>query len=106
MVIGELVKHQFNHGMDNNLFFYRDKGQHEVDVIIDDGLQDLKAYEIKLSPVSHPDFYKNLNYFKSLFEKETKITQVINTGATSLNDSFTGHINYKDLDLALDTTDS
>ena len=103
MVIGELVKHQFNHGMDNNLFFYRDKGQHEVDVIIDDGLQELKAYEIKLSPIVHPDFYKNLNYFKSLFEKETKITQVINTGAISVNDSFVGHISYKDLDLALTT---
>ena len=105
MVISELVKHQFNHGMDNNLFFYRDKGQHEVDVIIDDGLQDLKAYEIKLSPTIHPDFYKNLKYFKSLFEKETKITQVINTGEISINDPFTGHISFKDLDSALTAKD-
>lgn len=98
MVIVECMKHQFNHGLDNNLFFYRDKGQHEVDLVIDDGLQTLKAFEVKLSPTIHPDFYKNLHYFRTLFEHETKLSMVINTGRDDTPDPITGHINYRNID--------
>ena len=93
MVISEFLKKQYNLGLDNNLFFYRDKGQHEVDIVQEDGL-DLYAYEIKLSPQIHPDFYKNLKYFRSLFPDATLLTQVINTGKENNNDTETGHINY------------
>lgn len=93
MVICDILKHQYNNGQDNNLFFFRDKGQHEVDLILEDGVN-LLAYEIKLSPTIHPDFYKNLKYFRSLFSQETTLTQVINTEGEENDDSFCGHINY------------
>ncbi|MBR1929707.1 MAG: ATP-binding protein [Paludibacteraceae bacterium] len=93
MVISEFLKKQYNLGLDNNLFFYRDKGQHEVDIVQEDGLN-LYAYEIKLSPQIHPDFYKNLRYFRSLFPDVTLLTQVINTGKENNNDTEIGHINY------------
>lgn len=93
MVISEFLKKQYNLGLDNNLFFYRDKGQHEVDIVQEDGLK-LYAYEIKLSQQIHPDFYKNLKYFRSLFPDSTLLTQVINTGKENNNDTETGHINY------------
>lgn len=93
MVVCDFIKRQYNNGLDNNLFFFRDKSQHEVDLIQEDGLQ-LSAYEIKLSPTIHIDFYKNLKYFRSLFPNETIITQVINTGKEENNNTEIGHINY------------
>lgn len=87
------MKKQYNLGLENNLFFYRDKGQHEVDIVQEDGLN-LYAYEIKLSPQIHPDFYKNLKYFRSLFPDVTLLTQAIDTGKENNNDTETGHINY------------
>ncbi|MDY6326430.1 MAG: ATP-binding protein [Bacteroidales bacterium] len=93
MVVCDFLKNQYNHGLDNNLYFYRDKSQHEVDLVVEDGLQ-LNAYEIKLSSNIHPDFYKNLNYFRSLFSNETVTTQVINTGQAENDSSENGHRFY------------
>ena len=93
MVVGEFLKHQYNQGQDSNLYFYRDKGQHEVDLIQEDGVT-LSAYEIKLSANIHTDFYKNLQYFRSLFPNETITTQIINTGEFDKPDPLHGHISY------------
>lgn len=93
MVVCDFLKRQYNNGLDNNLFFFRDKGQHEVDLVLEDGIR-LLAYEIKLSPTIHKDFYKNLKYFRSLFPQETALTQVINTGAEENDDAENGHICY------------
>ena len=93
MVVGEFLKHQYNQGQDSNLYFYRDKGQHEVDLIQEDGVT-LSAYEIKLSANIHTDFYKNLQYFRSLFPNETITTQIINTGEFDNPDPLHGHISY------------
>ncbi len=93
MVVCEFLKNQYNKGLDNNLYFFRDKSQHEVDLVLEDGLQ-LDAYEIKLSSNIHPDFYKNLNYFRSLFPNETVTTQVINTGQAENDSNENGHRFY------------
>ena len=93
MVVCEFLKNQYNQGQDNNLYFYRDKGQHEVDLIQEDGIH-LSAYEIKLSANIHTDFYKNLQYFRSLFPNETIATQIINTGEIDNLDPLHGHISY------------
>ena len=102
MVVAEVLKHRFNHGLDNNLFFFRDRSQHEVDIVLDEGLQSLKAFEVKLSPTVHPDFYKSLKYFKSLFDQEKCRTQVINTGNENNDDSMIGHFNYRDIEALVD----
>lgn len=96
MVVCEMIKKQYNAGKDNNLFFYRDKGQHEVDIVQEDGMS-LYAYEIKLSPTIHPDFFKNLTYFRSLFPHETKQTTVINTGIEENLTDENGHIHFTNL---------
>ena len=93
MVVGEFLKHQYNQGQDSNLYFYRDKGQHEVDLVQEDGIN-FSAYEIKLSANIHTDFYKNLQYFRSLFPNETIATQIINTGEIDNPDPLHGHISY------------
>lgn len=96
MVVCEFLKQQCNQGQDSNIYFYRDKGQHEVDLIQEDGIN-LSAYEIKLSVNIHTDFYKNLQYFRMLFPHETVVTQVINTGENDNRDPLHGHINYLNL---------
>lgn len=92
MVVVEFLKKQYNAGLDNNLFFYRDK-THEVDIVQEQGLN-LYAYEVKLSPQIHTDFYKNLKYFRALFPAETVLTQVVNTDKNINPDPESGHINY------------
>ena len=101
MVVTECLKHQLNHGLDNNLYFFRDKSQREVDIVIEDGLESLRAFEVKLSPLIHPDFYKSLQYFKSLFGQQTNSTMIINTGATHSLDPSTGYFNYRDIEKVL-----
>ncbi|MBR4340229.1 MAG: ATP-binding protein [Bacteroidales bacterium] len=93
MVVCEFLKRQYNNGLDNNLFFFRDRSQHEVDLVQEDGMR-LCAYEIKLSSSIHPDFYNNLKYFRSLFPNDTVSTQVINTGAEENSSEETGHRCY------------
>ena len=93
MVVGDMIKNIYNKGTDNNLFFYRDKSQHEVDVVQDDGLQ-LKAYEIKSAQIINTDFYKNLDYFRKLIGKDLISSQIIYTGDQELMSNENGYINY------------
>lgn len=93
MVICDRLKNIYNAGKDNNLYFYRDKGQHEVDIIQEEGSH-LSAYEIKLAPIVHTEFYKNLNYFRALFPNDTVKTMIINTGEDENDLPDNGHIHF------------
>ncbi len=101
MVVCEFIKYQFNRGRDNDIYFFRDRSQREVDIVIDRGLDELHAFEVKLASTIHPDFYNNLKYFRSLFTDQTRTTQVINTGASSVYSPETGHINFWDIPTTL-----
>ena len=100
-VVTEFLKHRYNHGLDNNLYFFRDRSGNEVDMVIDDGLQSLRAFEIKLSATIHRDYYKSLGYFRSLFADETRLTQVVNTGKENSDLPFVGHFNYQEIETIL-----
>lgn len=93
MVVSEMMKNLYNKGQDNNLFFYRDKSQHEVDVVQEEGMQ-LKAYEIKSAQVIHPEFYRNLDYFRKLMGEEVISRQVIYSGSEEMPLTENGFINY------------
>lgn len=93
MVVCDRLKNIYNAGKDNNLYFYRDKGQHEVDIIQEEGSH-LSAYEIKLAPIVHTEFYKNLNYFQALFPNDTVKTMIINTGEDENDLPDNGHIHF------------
>lgn len=91
MVITEMVKQRTNAGLAINLFYWRDKTGHEVDVIIDDG-QKLTPVEIKSGQTIHAEFFKNLNYWNALSgEPESVVlyagsqTQKRSTGTTVIN---------------------
>lgn len=65
MVINEFVKTRSNNGDQNNLYFWRDKTGHEIDLIIDQVIQFIPL-EIKSSMTPNKEFFKNLNYWKKL----------------------------------------
>jgi predicted AAA+ superfamily ATPase len=65
LVIIEMLKFQYNSGSVNQLFFYRDSNQNEVDLMIKKGHQ-FDAIEIKSSQTFNPDFLKGLNHLTKI----------------------------------------
>ncbi|MBQ7192173.1 MAG: ATP-binding protein [Paludibacteraceae bacterium] len=94
MVVTEMLKTRFNAGQRSNLFFYRDKGQHEVDVLQEFG-NELRAYEIKSATMISQDFYRNMRYVKRLLGETLLSTQVIYDGENEWDKAEEGFINYR-----------
>ncbi len=65
LVILELLKGRINRGLPPNLYFWRDKTGHEIDVVAEWG-GDLISIEIKAGSTFQPGFVRNLNYFSDL----------------------------------------
>ena len=63
MVVTELLKDRFNHNLENNLCFYRDSKQHEIDVLLMHGSR-FDCVEIKSSATFTPGFLKGIDYLK------------------------------------------
>ena len=64
MVVIEMVKKFANKGLPINIYFWRDKTGHEVDVIIDNDGK-LVPIEIKSSKTISSEFFKNLKYWNN-----------------------------------------
>ena len=65
LVITELMKKSLNRGKRPQFYFWRDTAQHEIDLLIQNGVQ-LEAIEIKSGKTIQPDFFKGLNYLKKI----------------------------------------
>lgn len=72
MVVTELIKERTNFGLPVNLYYWRDKTGHEIDVIIDNG-SELMPVEIKSGKTINTAFFKNIDYWCKLsgYEKST-----------------------------------
>ncbi len=65
MVISEFVKYKSNPALSLNLYYWRDKTGHEIDLIIDIS-GNLIPVEIKSSKTIITDFFKNIKYWQNL----------------------------------------
>ncbi len=65
LVVIEALKDQLNHGSGHPLYFYRDSGGQEVDLLISHG-SGLGAFEIKAGQTVNPDYFKGLRALKAL----------------------------------------
>ena len=65
MIVTELIKKRTNKGLPINLYYWRDKTGHEIDVIVDNGT-DLLPIEIKSGKTVNAEFFKNINYWAKL----------------------------------------
>lgn len=72
MVITELVKHRTNAGQEINLYYWRDKTGHKIDIIIDMGTK-LLPIEIKSGKTISSEFYKNIRYWMELSKEKKSI---------------------------------
>jgi len=64
-VISETLKHRFNLGKTDNLYYFRDNVGNEIDLICDHGLG-LDAVEIKSGQTIASDHFKGLKYLSKL----------------------------------------
>lgn len=95
-VVLEFLKKRFNAGKTNNLFFYRDKSQREVDIVQEFSYQ-FRAYEIKSSINFNADFFNNLNYLKNILGDNLLSTQLIFDGKTEINTPENGTVNFRNI---------
>jgi hypothetical protein len=65
MVVSELIKKRTNFGLPVNLFYWRDKTGHEIDIIVDKAGK-LLPVEIKSGKTIIPEFFRNISYWKRL----------------------------------------
>lgn len=94
LVVADMLKRRYNAGLDDNLYFYRDKSQREVDLLLEDAAG-LQAYEIKSATVFHADFFKNLNYLQKLYTTDVQVAQVIYDGEHDNDMPIGGFANFR-----------
>lgn len=94
LVIVELLKARFNKGLEQNIFFYRDSNQNEVDALLKSGNY-LIPIEIKSSSTYHQDFLKNLIYIKKILKNRIQEGYIVYTGTHEQKLKEFNLINYK-----------
>lgn len=67
LVLLDLVKWRFNHGLDHQLYYYRDMQKNEVDIIFKEGDR-LIPIEVKSSRTYDSSFLKGLLFFQKIAE--------------------------------------
>lgn len=91
MVVTELIKKRTNAGLPINIYYWRDKTGHEIDVIIDNAGK-LLPIEIKSGKTLNSEFFKNIEYWTKLSGAEKSVllyagdqSQKRTTGKEALN---------------------
>lgn len=97
MVINDVIKLSCNHGERSDLFFYRDQGKHEVDLlrVMPDG--SVCAYEIKSGKTFRTDYFDGLHYLQKVLKTKVASTHVIYDGGDELLQTFDGYYNFRSL---------
>ncbi len=95
-VVSELVKTRTNKGLQSNLFFWRDKTGHEVDVVIDRGSH-LVPVEIKSGKTLSSDSYKNLAYWSQLARQKNDGGFLIYAGVEQFTHQSIRILNWKNI---------
>ncbi len=72
MVVTELIKKRTNAGLPINIYYWRDKTGHEIDVIIDNASK-LLPIEIKSGKTLNSEFFKNIEYWTKLSGAEKSV---------------------------------
>jgi len=100
LVILELMKWRYNHGLDSQLYYYRDVQKNEVDVIFKEG-NNLIPIEIKSSMTFNSDFLKNLRFFQELTGDRSPKGYLIYAGQQEQKIHANELLNYKNATLSI-----
>lgn len=82
LIIIDLLKQRLNKGLQDNLYYWRDKTGNEIDVLLDMP-SSITAIEIKAGATMNTDFQKGLLYFKNLANAKKIETILCYTGVTA-----------------------
>lgn len=94
MVINNVLKNFMNRGETPQMFFYRDRSQYEVDLMVQTPLG-YKAYEIKSSTTFSKSFLDGIVYLKSLLKEKLVSSAVVYAGIDETPTSENGIVNYR-----------
>jgi predicted AAA+ superfamily ATPase len=84
LIVTEMIKQRTHRGKEVNLYFWRDKTGHEIDLVVEQ-VASLLPIEIKAGKTIHADFFKTLRYWMKL-SGETK-AELIYAGELEQNRS-------------------
>ena len=100
LVIVELLKTLLNHGLDHELYFYRDQQKNEIDVILKRAHQ-LIPIEIKAGQTMQTEFLKGLRYFNKLVGERCEQGYLIYSGKDEFKVDKFKILNYKNCSQAV-----
>lgn len=96
LVVLEFFKNRYNKSKLPNLYFYRDKSQHEVDLIEEKGAK-LFAYEIKSAKAFTKGFIVGLDYLRKVVGKDVISTQIVYDGENDIYSPENGMVNFRNI---------
>ena len=95
-VVMEVIKHRYNRGLLNGVFFYRDSNQNEVDILLkEEGA--ITAIEVKSSMTYHPSFADSITKLSDWIKTPVVKKMIVYTGDFENTASDVHLINYKHL---------
>lgn len=100
LVVMELLKNRYNHNQDDNLFFYRDQQQQEVDVLMQNG-RVFDSMEIKASATFTKEFIKGSQLLQKLMPEKLRNSYVVYSGESGGEIQNTRLVNYRETQGAL-----
>jgi hypothetical protein len=95
-VINEVIKNNYNIGIEPKISFWRDSNGNEIDLILEKGNK-TRAFEIKSSSTLRMDFLKNLKLWNKLTDSPVENAAVIYAGDTNFLTSDGKFISWKEL---------
>lgn len=101
LIMNNAIKYGYNRGLTENLYFFRDKSGHEVDLIWEKP-EGLYAFEIKSGMTYNPDFRKNLDYLRHLMGDKIIDTTIIYSGEMEMRGDMINVLNYGSFPNCLD----
>ena len=94
LVVAEALKTRVNKGKENNLCFYRDSHQNEVDLMWKEG-NSYSAIEIKSSQTYHSDFEKGLKTLDNILGDKLTNKTIVYTGEFENNVGKVKVVNFR-----------
>jgi len=95
-VVMEVIKHRYNRGLLNGVYFYRDSNQNEVDILLkEEG--EITAIEVKSSMTYHTSFESDISQLSDWIKTPVVNKMIVYTGDFENTTSDIKILNYRHL---------
>ncbi len=98
MVVNDFYKHFYNQGEQRaELFFYRDQGQHEVDLLHSTPTGEIRAFEIKSGKTFRADYFDGLHYLQKVMKSRLQSTCLLYDGYEEMEGQYDAYCHYSNV---------